>query len=226
MMDSIDCFDRYKRELGWSFCRTIPTAEFKYVLDTRLKMNDLEKFIIIRHKLDEKKLNEWITGRAERTYIAGPVWGIKDIYDLKLEYFRKKLGDCDEVRVYSELLQAEKNMMANINKIISKVKLPAGTEQDLSRDDKEKENDLFFQLDGLFNHIIKQYGLTKEEFYIWLRANGVKGESKGLFEVIPDLELYEIEFLRERLGDVEEVREYEMLATRYAEISSKNKNGH
>lgn len=220
VMDSIDCFDRYSNELGWSFVRTIPTAEFKAVLDLRLKIKDLDKSIASRYGLED--FDEWCRSEIKTFILPGTdIYSIENVYRRRLDYLTENLGSIEDVMAYSKLVKEEGEMLQKINRIIEQCKtnFPA-TVDGLSDDRMEKYHVLFEGMVLLFNEIKQKYGITKEEFYIWLRAKGVKGKSSGLFEVIPDLELYEIEFLRERLGDVEEVREYEKLATEYTELTA------
>lgn len=217
-MDSIDCFDRYDRELGWSFQRTIPTAEFKALLDLRLELIDLEKNMVSRYGLDD--FDDWVRSGPKIFPIPGAnLWSIKNIYEYKLEYFMNKLGNTEDVQAYSKLVSEEKEMTQKLLRIAEKSK-----NVDIPYDfpsEYHKYYSISQEMFSLFNEIKYKYGITKEEFYIWLRSHGVKGLSvAGIYEIIPGLELYELEFLKERLGNTEEVVRFEQLAMDYAALEN------
>lgn len=214
-MDSIDCFDRYRDELGWVFTRVMPTAEFKALLDLRLKLIDYEKSMVSRYGLDD--FEDWVRSGPKIFPVPGTgMWSIENIYEYKLEYFLNKLGDTEDVQTYSRLVNEEKEMTQRLLRIADKSKnvdIPSGF--------PDKYYDISQEMVFLFDEIKNKHGITKEEFYVWLRSQGVKGLSvAGIYEIIPGLELYELEFLKERLGNTEEVTRFEELAMEYAALEN------
>lgn len=219
MTEKRDCFKRYREELNINFLGVFPTREFKAMLDISLKLNDLEKRTQKKYKFTQEEFDEWLEEQNPQiSYIAKIPIGIKNYSEHWLTFIKEKYGDIPEIDEYNNLLKEQENLQKLIDKKIEFCKnqkeqmyiaLPtyAGDEQ----------YDKLRKMQILFDMIGEKYGITYEEFYIWVKNKGINGEIRfGFMEVIPGIEIYTLLFLKEQLGDIAELKIFEELASEFA----------
>lgn len=212
-----DCFERYEKELNFAFIGTLPTPEFKAVLDVVLEIKAVEKTIWEKYGLQED-FDDWLKRQNPHVeYIAGFIPVIENLEYLKLTYMKEKVGASPEVLKYEEMLNRHKEMV-DVFRRNTQYKQPLSPTDPILLIDPEVSYDKLYKMYCLFDIIKNKYGVTREEFYLWLRSKNIRGKTTagGIAEVIPGMEMYVVEFLRETIGNTPETRVFEQLASEFA----------
>jgi hypothetical protein len=223
MTEKKDCFKKYKEELGLNFIGVFPTQEFKALLDISLKIRDLEKRIQKKYKFAQEEFDRWIEKQNPQIiYIAKIPIGIRSYSEYWLTFVKEKCGNIPEINKYNDLLREYENIQKLVDK---KIKYCKNQKEQmyiaLPTYEGDEQYDKLSKMQVLFDMIGEKYGITWEEFYIWIKDKGIKGKIRfGFMEVIPGIEMYALSFLKEQLGDVPELSVFEELASEFAITSS------
>jgi len=230
MADSVTIWEKAKKTgLFTGLC--MPTGVLREYVDAKYEEKTLEELIWAKYDISEEELMAWLEAKEYpegiRKYVyIGPIKFISAPLELRIEFLRNRIGDVPEIAKYYETARKSEEVHERLKKHMDRFskktedpyyeaeRAPAifCTKEDMESEEFKRAA-MLVDLSGevIFGEVRGKYGLTLEEFFEWMHARGIEGKKifYGLLEIVPEVDTYLLDYLRETIGDTEETARLE-----------------